>query len=255
MKKYTPIQEILEGKYTDKQVDIRGWIKRKRDQKKIIFIILRDSSGIVQIAVKDKKVFKEAEKSTIESSIEITGIVKEDKRAPGGFEIEAEELKIIGLADRFPIGKDLSEEFLRDVRHLWIRSTKITETLKVRSEVFKAIRDFYYEKGYYEIQSPSFVTMGCEGGSTLFEVKGFGKKVYLTQSWQLHAEALIYSLEKIFCLAPSFRAEKSRTRRHLSEYWHHEMEAAWIDFDELIKIIEELVVYVVEHITKTCKKN
>lgn len=249
------IEEILSPKFDGKKVSIRGWVYRKRTQKELIFLIIRDSSDIIQAVVKKgSKIWEQAKKITIESSCELTGKIRKDKRAPTGYEIDISDLKIIGLSERYPIAKDLSDEFLREIRHLWIRSRKITEILKIRSEVFQAIRDFYCKKGYYEVQSPSFVTMGCEGGSTLFKVKGFGKKVYLTQSWQLHAEAMIFSLEKIFCIAPSFRAEKSRTRRHLAEFWQHEMEAAWMDFDELMKIIEELVVYIAHHIAKTCKK-
>ncbi|MCD6477092.1 MAG: asparagine--tRNA ligase [Candidatus Aenigmarchaeota archaeon] len=248
---FIKIKDILSGKYVNKEVKLRGWIYRKREQKQIIFIILRDSSGIIQLACKG---IKDAEKATIESSIQVSGIVKEDQRAPGGYEIEVKDLKIIGLAERFPITKDQSEEFLRDMRHLWIRSQKLTTIFKIRSELFKAIRKFYDERGFYEIQSPIFTKLGCEGGSTLFEVKyGDKKGVYLSQSWQLYAEAMIYSLERIFTLAPSFRAEKSRTRRHLSEYWHHEMEAAWITHDQLMEFEEDLIIYIVKHMLKHCK--
>ena len=248
---FIQISDILDGKHTGKDVKLHGWAYRVREQKDLVFIILRDASGIIQLACKG---IKDAPKVTIESSIEIEGTVKEDKRAPGGYEIGVSELKIIGLAERFPIVKDQSEEFLRDVRHLWIRSRYITSILKIRSEVFQVIRQFYKERDFYEVQAPSFTAAACEGGSTLFEVKYFDKKAYLTQSWQLYAEAMIFGLERIYCLAPSFRAEKSRTRRHLTEYWHHEMEAAWMDFDELLKFEEELIVYISDHIAKTCKK-
>src|SRR3989338_3247561 len=236
--------------HVGKEVSLRGWVYRKREQKEIVFLVLRDASGTVQVACKN---IPEAAAATIESSIEIFGEVKEDKRAPGGFEISASKIKIIGLAERFPIGKDLSEEFLRDVRHLWIRSRKLTEIFKIRSAVFQAIREFYTSRGFYEVQSPSFTANAVEGGSTLFEVKFPGKKVFLSQSWQLYAEAMIFSLEKIFTIAPSFRAEKSRTIRHLAEYWHHEMETAWMGFDELLKLEEELIVFIAHHIAKTCK--
>lgn len=243
--------DILTGKLTGKEVSLRGWIYRKRDQKDIVFLVLRDSTDIIQLACKG---IEEASKVTIESSIEVTGLVKEDKRAPGGFEIQVKELKIIGLAETFPISKDLSDEFTRDIRHLWIRSQRLTKILRVRSEVIRAIHDFYRERGFYEVQAPIFTGCACEGGSTLFEVKYFGDKAFLSQSWQLYAEAMIQSLERIYTIAPSFRAEKSRTKRHLTEYWHQEMEAAWMGHDELMEFEEDLILFVVGYVLKHCEK-
>lgn len=248
---FIQISDILDGKYTGKDVKLRGWAYRVREQKDLVFIILRDVSGVIQLACKG---IKDAPKVTIESSIEIEGIVKEDKRAPSGYELGVEKLKIIGLAERFPIVKDQSEEFLREVRHLWIRSRKMTAVLKVHSEVLKAAHDFYHSKGFIEFQSPILTTQGCEGGSTLFEVKHPRQKIYLSQSWQLHAEAAIFALEKIYTVAPMFRAEKSRTTRHLAEVWLLEAEAAWMDFDDLLEHEEELVLYIVQHVLKTCEK-
>lgn len=245
------VKDVLEGKYVGKEVLLRGWIYRKRDQKDIIFLMLRDSTGIIQLACKG---IKEASQATIESSIQISGIVKEEKRAPEGFEIEVKDLKIVGLAERFPIGKDLSEEFLRDVRHLWIRSQRLTKIFKIRSEVFKAIDDFCRSKGYAEIQSPILTKSDCEGGAGLFEVKYFDEKLYLSCSWQLYAEAMIQSLEKIYTITPAFRAEKSRTTRHLAEYWTAEIEAAWMGFEELMEFEEDMIVYVIQHILKHCEK-
>jgi len=246
------VSDVLAGKLIGKEVSLRGWIYRKREQKDIIFLVLRDSTDIIQLACKG---IEEASKVTIESSVEVSGIVKEDKRAPGGFEIQVKELKIIGLAETFPISKDLSDEFTRDIRHLWIRSQKLTKILRVRSEVIRAIHDFYRERGFYEVQAPIFTGCACEGGSALFEVKYFGDKAFLSQSWQLYAEAMIQSLEKIYTIAPSFRAEKSRTKRHLTEYWHHEMEAAWMSHEELMDIEEDLILYVVDHVLRQCEKD
>jgi len=252
---YVPIGEVLAGKHTSKKVSIRGWIYRERKQKAVSFFLIRDDSGIVQTAIKpESKHWDESQKLTIESSVEITGTVKEDKRAPGGYELQIEQLDIIGIAERFPITKDQSEEFLRDVRHLWIRSRKMTLILKIRATVFEALHTFYKQKGYFEVQSPSFTGSACEGGSTLFEVKYFDQKAYLTQSWQLYAEAMIFALQKIYCIAPSFRAEKSRTRRHLAEYWHHEMETAWMQYEELLKFEEEMIVFVAHYVADKCKK-
>lgn len=237
-------------KKVGKSIKLRGWVYRKREQKDIVFIILRDSSGTIQLASK----LPESRKLTIESSIEIEGKVKKDERAPGGYEIDVKKLKIIGLAERFPIARDLSEKFLRDVRHLWIRSRKLTQILKIRSEVFRAIHDFYHSKGYIEFQSPILTRSACEGSATLFEVDHPQKPIYLSQSWQLHAEAAIFSLEKIYTVTPAFRAEKSRTRRHLAEYWTAEAEAAWMSFEELLKHQEELILYIVKHVLKHCKQ-
>lgn len=245
------IQDVLDGKHTGKEVSLRGWIYRKREQKEIVFLILRDSTGVIQLMCKG---IEDAVKVTIESSIEVKGLVKEDKRAPEGFEIEVKQLKIIGLAEKFPIAKDLSDEFTRDIRHLWIRSQRLAKIFKVRSEVIWAIHDFYRKRGFYEVQAPMFTGCACEGGSTLFEVKYFDTKAYLSQSWQLYAEAMIQSLERIYTIAPSFRAEKSRTRRHLTEYWHHEMESAWMSHEGLMDIEEDLILYVIGHVLKTCEK-
>jgi len=242
-----------------KTVSLRGWVHRMRDQKALVFIILRDSTGTIQVAVKDEKALEHARKATQESSIEISGLVKKDPRAPTGYEVQAKEFKIIGPAERWPIEhkkeEELTEEFLRDVRHLYIREPKMVAMFKVRSAVFQAIRKFYESRGYYEFQSPIFTALGCEGGSTLFSVKyGEKKGIYLSQSWQLYAEAMIYGLEKIFTISPSFRAEKSRTIRHLSEYWHHEMETAWMGHEELMSFEEDLVIFIAKYIHEHCKE-
>jgi asparaginyl-tRNA synthetase len=244
------ISDILDGKITG-EVKLRGWIYRKREQKDIIFIILRDSSGIIQLACKG---VKEADKATIESSIEIKGKVKEDKRAPGGFEVEVKDLKIVGLAERFPISKDLSEEFKRDVRQLWVRSRELTAVFKIRSKVFEAIHEFFHKKDFYETQSPILLSGVAESGPDLFEVKFFDKKLYLAQTWQLHAEALLPSLEKIYTVIPAFRAEKTRTIRHLAEYWTAEAEVAWYRLDDCIKLSEELISYICLKVAKECSK-
>ena len=252
--KFVKIREILEGKHIGKKVAIRGWVYRERKQKKISFFLIRDSSGVIQTAIKpDAKDWEESQKLLIESSVKIEGVVKEDKRAPGGYEIQTSKLEIVDVAERFPITKDQSEEFLRDVRHLTIRKRELTNILKIRSAVMKAIHQFYDKKGYYLTQSPIFTGAAAEGGSTLFEVKYFDDKAYLAQTWQLYAEAMIYSLGKVYTIAPSFRAEKSRTRRHLTEYWHHEVEAAWMNHEQLMKLEEEMILFVVDYVLKHCK--
>jgi len=248
------IQNILDGKYEGESVTIRGWIYRKRESKKTIFLIVRDASGIIQCTVKtDNPSWTQAEKATIESSVMIKGTVKQDKRAPSGYEITVEKLYIIGLAETFPITQDKSEEFLRDVRHLWLRSRRMNLIMKVRSEVLRFTHEFFRKEGFIEVSPPMFISSACEGGSTLFGLKYFGKRLYLTQSAQLYLEALIYSLEKVYCVAPSFRAEKSRTIRHLTEYWHIEPEWAFADMDDLMRVEEDLVSYICQKTVKNCK--
>jgi asparaginyl-tRNA synthetase len=197
----------------------------------------------------------QAENATIESSISVEGIAKHDERAPGNYEISVEKLSIIGLAETFPITSgEESEQFLRDVRHLWIRSRKMNLIMKVRSEVLKFCHDFFREAGFYEVSPPMFISSACEGGATLFGLKYFGNDLYLTQSAQLYLEALIYSLEKVYCVAPSFRAEKSRTIRHLSEYWHVEPEWAFAKMDDLMKLEEDLVSHICKKTVDNCQR-
>jgi len=236
------------------KVNIRGWVYRERKQKDMVFLVIRDSTNIIQCIVKQDKVSKkeweDANKLLIESSLEIEGELREDKRAPTNYEIQVSKINVIQFADVFPIKKDQSPEFLMDNRHLWIRSRKLSAVMKIRSTVMKAFRDYYYNNGFYEMAPPIFTPTACEGGATLFEVKYFDKKAYLTQSWQLYAEAAIFALEKIFCISPCFRAERSKTSRHLAEFWMAEMEAAWYDLDKLIQSGEECVAYIVQRVVK-----
>ncbi|MBN1896382.1 MAG: asparagine--tRNA ligase [Candidatus Aenigmarchaeota archaeon] len=239
------------GKMSGKNVLLKGWIYRTRSGKNISFVVLRDYSGTVQCVVKDDvKGFGDAQKALIESSVELKGKVKKDERAPTGYEVQVTDFRVVGFADDFPIKEQQSPELLLDWRHLWIRSQKLNKIFRIRSTILGAIHEYYRSSGFFEIQSPSITTMACEGGSTLFEMKYFGQKAFLTQSWQLHAEALASSLEKIYCIAPSFRSERSRTRHHLAEYWHAEAEVAWIDHEESLKIQEGLI----SHIVQTCIK-
>jgi len=241
--------------YEGKLVKVRGWVYRQRAGKKMAFVVLRDSTGVIQCTFKeDSNGFEKASSISRESSCAITGVVSKDERAPGGFELKATGIEVINLAERFPITKDQSDEFLLDERHLWLRSQKMTAVLKIRSSVFRAIDDFFRQKGYYEFQSPIFTPAAGEGGSTLFEVNYFGKKSYLSQTWQLYAEAAIFSLEKIYTIAPSFRAEKSSTSRHLTEYWHAEMEVAWMKFKELQEEAEELISFICQKVANENEK-
>jgi len=234
------------------EVAVRGWVYRERKSNKFAFIVLRDSTEIIQCIVEKDKVsedvWNDAEEITVESSCEIVGIIREEKRAPTGYEISIKDLKVVDIAEPFPITKDKSPEFLLDKRHLWLRSRYMASIMKIRSTVFDAIREYFKSNGFYEHHSPSFTAVQCEGGSTLFKVDYFGKPVYLTQTWQLYAEPMIFALEKVFTIAPSFRAEKSKTSRHLTEYWHAEMEVAWCSFDEMLDYGEELIKHVVKRV-------
>jgi asparaginyl-tRNA synthetase len=193
------IREILGGKLEDQKVTIRGWIYRKREGKELIFLLVRDSTGVVQCTVKkDSPAWGEAKKLTIESSLTLEGTVKQDKRAPGGYEVSAEAVSIIGLAEVFPITKDKSEEFIRDMRHLWLRSRKMNLVMKVRAKVLEYAREYFEKENFTEISPPMFISAAVEGGSTLFGLKYFDQNLYLTQSSQLYLEILIYSLENVY---------------------------------------------------------
>jgi len=240
------------------KVAVRGWIYRERGSNAMKFLVLRDVSEIIQCVLKREKFEKqweEIDKIKIESSVEIEGTIKEDKRAPTGFEIEVEKINIIHIAEDYPINKDLNEELLGDRRHLWLRSRKMTAILKIRSTVFGAISEYFRENGFYEYQSPILQSVQCEGGSTLFPVNYFDKKgVFLAQTWQLFAEPAIFSLEKIYTIAPSFRAEKSKTSRHLTEYWHAEMEVAWASFKDIQDYGEDLLKHIVKKVLEKNKE-
>jgi asparaginyl-tRNA synthetase len=249
------INEILDGCCQDKKVSVRGWVYRKREGKELIFLIVRDSTGFIQCTVKKgSPAWKEAERLTIESSLMLEGTAKPDKRAPGGHEISAESISIIGLAELFPITKDQSEQFIRDVRHLWLRSRRMNLIMKIRADVLEFTRDFFKSQDFIEVSPPMFISAAVEGGSTLFGVKYFGQDLYLTQSSQLYLEILIYSLEKVYCIAPSFRAEKSRTIRHLTEYWHIEGEWPFVDMYDLMRFEEELMAHLCQQTADKCKK-
>jgi asparaginyl-tRNA synthetase len=249
------IREVLDGCYESKKVVIRGWVYRKREGKKLIFLLVRDSTGFIQCTIKNgSPAWNEAERLTIESSLMLEGTAKPDKRAPGGYEIVAESISIIGLAELFPITKDQSEQFIRDVRHLWLRSRRMNLVMKVRANVLEFTRDFFKNEDFTEVSPPMFISAAVEGGSTLFGVKYFDQNLYLTQSSQLYLEILIYSLEKVYCIAPSFRAEKSRTIRHLTEYWHIEGEWPFSDMNDLMSFEEKLMAHICQQTAENCKR-
>lgn len=237
------------------EVELRGWVWRKREHGRLLFIDLRDSTGVIQVAVNaarvDPESFGEASRVGRESSVMVRGRVVHDSRAPGGVEVRCTYFKVIGQSlDDFPIRRGVSPRILYDSRHLYLRSPRITAVMRIRSNLIWAIHEFFRSRGFVEIDCPTFVTAAVEGGATLFEVNYFGKKVYLTQSVQFYQEAAIYALEKVYSVQPSFRAEKSRTTRHLTEFWHVEAEMAFAGFEDLLKTVEELVRYAVTRVAE-----
>lgn len=248
------ISDVLYGRLTEKEVEIKGWLVTKRSSGGVQFLVIRDGTGTIQSTIhKDEvteKIFQDADRLTQESSIVVRGIVKEDKRAPGGYEVRVKDLKLVHLAaQEYPIGKKKhGVDFLMGVRQLWIRSPRQIAILKVRAEVMKACRDFLDERGFTLTDSPILTPSAVEGVATLFEVPYFGDKAFLTQSGQLYVEATIAAFGKVYCFGPTFRAERSKTSRHLTEFWMIEPEMAFFDFEDNLKLQEEMVTYIVKKI-------
>ena len=254
------IGDVQNGDYDGQEVELKGWIKRTRGSNKIRFVVLRDSTGTIQCVAKRDVVgddaFEAIASALIESSLIVRGSVNVDERSEGGHELVVSGVEIVGPVDPerpFPITESAMKaadggetEFLLDNRHLYLRTSRMTTMLKMRSSVFGAIHSYFRGHDFLEYQAPNFVAGAVEGGSTLFEVPYFGKQAYLTQSWQLYAEAAMPALERLYTIAPSFRAEKSRTRRHLTEFWHAEMEMAWATNNDIMAHGEG----VVRHIAK-----
>ncbi len=248
------IKDVLSGKLTGREVELKGWIYRTRTVGRKVFVVLRDSTGVLQITITKGEVrpeqFEAAEKALLESAVKAFGTVVQDKRAPGGYELRAMDFAVVSFAEKFPIQEDQSEEFLLDIRHLWIRSQRMAQIFRVRHTVFAAIHEYFRGQGFWEVHPPMITPAGSEGGSTLFEMDYFGRKAYLTQSWQFYAEALALAMEKVYYIGPSFRAEKSRTTRHLTEYWHAEMEEAWAGMDDVIKHAEGVIAHACQRVAE-----
>lgn len=255
---FIDIREILNGK--EGKVSLHGWISNKRSSGGIQFIFLRDGTGFIQCTMKKDKIgektFEEIEKLSVESAVEIEGVAKSDKRAPSGYEVSIDSIKILSEAEGdFPITKKTHGlKFILDNRHLSLRSQKINSVMKIREKVLDYARQWLKENGYRELQPPILTSLTQEGGAKLFEVNYFGKKGYLSQSWQLYGEAIMGGFGKCFTISPTFSAEESRTRKHLAEFWQLEVEIPFCDFENVMKIEEELVHFVIENIIKSCKK-
>jgi len=245
------------ARHVGRRVRLAGWLYNLRSSGKIVFPLVRDGTGIMQcVAVKSalpEEVFRRVRDLTQESSLTVTGTLRAEPRAPGGYELELEDLEVLQRvpeSDPYPITpKEHGIEFLMDRRHLWLRSRRQHAILRVRHEVVRAVRDYFDSHGFTLVDTPIFTPAACEGTTTLFEVNYFDdEKVYLTQSGQLYNEATAMAFGKVYCFGPTFRAERSKTRRHLTEFWMVEPEMAYATLEDVKQVAEELVVWVVERV-------
>jgi asparaginyl-tRNA synthetase len=234
---------------------LQGWVYNHRSSGKIKFLLLRDGTGMCQCVYFrgecDEKAFEDFEQLTQEAHVKVTGVVKAEPRSPGGFEISARQLEIVSKSTDYPITpKEHGTDFLMSNRHLWMRSKKQIAALKVRAGIVKSIRDFFDGRGFTLTDAPIFTPSACEGTSNLFETKYFDEKAYLSQSGQLYMEATAAALGKVYCFGPTFRAEKSKTRRHLIEFWMVEPEVAFNDLYDNMELAEQFVEYIVQRTIK-----
>jgi len=241
--------------YKGQTVTLSGWVYNKTGKGKLQFIMLRDGTGMIQAVIfkgnVSEKIFKACKELTQESSLNVTGTVKADERAKGGYELDVSDVDIVHIAEEYPITpKEHGIEFLMDHRHLWLRSSQQHAILKIRHEIIKASRDYFDELGFTLIDAPIFTPSACEGTTTLFETDYFDSKAYLTQSGQLYMEAAAMAFGKVYCFGPTFRAEKSKTRRHLTEFWMIEPEVAYCDLYQDMELAEGMVEFVVQRVLR-----
>ena len=247
------------SEYVDEEVTLKGWLFNKRSGGKIAFLILRDGSGMIQCVVSKSDLPEEkyllVDEITQESSISITGVVKEDKRSDSGYELHVTDLNIYQIAEEYPISpKEHGIGFLMDNRHLWIRSRKQNAILKIRHTLIKACRNFLDDNDFILVDTPIFTPTSCEGTTTLFETEYFGRSAFLAQSGQLYSEATSMSLGKVYCFGPTFRAEKSKTRRHLTEFWMVEPEVTYNDLDDNMELAEQFICHIVQKVLEERKE-
>ena len=252
-----PVVDIRNvSQHTGQEIQIQGWLYNLRESGKLLFPLFRDGTGVIQGVVFKKavppEVFERVRNLTQESSVRVTGKVRADERAPGGFELDVFDLEIVQLIppdQHYPITpKDHGIEFLMDHRHLWLRSARQRAILGIRHEIIKACRDFFDDRGFTLVDTPIFTPAACEGTTNLFEVGYFEDKAYLTQSGQLYNEATAMAVGKTYCFGPTFRAEKSKTRRHLTEFWMIEPEMAFAHLEDAMTLAEGLVTTVVARV-------
>lgn len=242
--------------YVGQEITIEGWLAGRRSSGKILFLQVRDGTGFVQcVASKSDlgdETFASANGLPLESSLRVTGTVSADERAPTGFELSLSSIEIVSEAMEYPISrKEHGTSFLMDHRHLWIRSSRQFAVLRIRAAVMAAAKDYFDSRGYVELDTPILTPAACEGTTTLFETKYFDQSAYLSQSGQLYNEATAMAFGKVYCLGPAFRAEKSKTRRHLIEFWQIEPEIAYADLDDIMDVQEELVCEAVASVLRT----
>lgn len=252
----TTISEVY--KYVDQEVKLGAWIANKRSSGKIAFLQLRDGTGFIQgVVVKaevEEEIFQIAKSVTQESSVYVTGVVQKDERSPLGFELQVKNVEVIQAAVDYPITpKEHGTEFLMDNRHLWLRSRRQHAVMKIRNEIIRATYEFYNDQGFVKVDPPILTGSAPEGTTELFQTKYFDEDAYLSQSGQLYMEAAAMALGKVFSFGPTFRAEKSKTRRHLIEFWMIEPEMAFYEFDESLVVQEQYVSYIVQSVLKNCQ--
>jgi asparaginyl-tRNA synthetase len=256
-KDFITIQEL--SKHENETVTLQGWVQNKRDSKGIVFLVLRDGTGFVQCVILEEKIgeelFDKVKRLGLESSVQLKGKVLKDEKQIGGHEIQVESISIYHDAVDYPIGKkEHGVEFLMDRRHLWLRSRKQWAIMRIRNQIIFSIHTFFQQRGFVQMDAPIFTGNACEGTSTLFETNFFEEPAYLSQSGQLYGEAMAMAMGKIYTFGPTFRAEKSKTRRHLSEFWMIEPEMAFYDLDMTMDVIEDFLRFVVSSVLDNCKQ-
>jgi len=244
------------GQHVGQEVTIRGWLRSRRDSGKLHFLTVRDGTGDLQAVVSKKAVgdeqFAISASLTQESSLTLTGQLRQDHRAPGGYELDVSRVEALQIAQPFPIQpKEHGVGFLMEHRHLWLRSHRQHAILRVRHEIIRACRNFFDERGFILVDAPIFTPNACEGTTTLFQTQYFDETAYLTQSGQLYSEAIAAAFGKVYCFGPTFRAEKSKTRRHLMEFWMVEPEVAFAELGEMMELAEQFLTFVVQRVLET----
>ena len=244
------------GRYVGQEVTVRGWLRSRRDSGKLHFLTIRDGTGDLQAVVSKKTVgdeqFAVSARLTQESSFIVTGQLRQDDRAPGGYELDVRTIEALQLAQPFPIQpKEHGVGFLMEHRHLWLRSHRQHAILRIRHEIVRACRNFFDDRGFILVDAPIFTPNACEGTTTLFHTQYFDETAYLTQSGQLYSEATAAAFGKVYCFGPTFRAEKSKTRRHLMEFWMVEPEVAFAQLDDMMALAEEFLSFIVERVLET----
>ncbi len=245
-------------KFEGEEIEVQGWVTNKRSGKGIEFIVLRDGSGFCQcITAFDtagEEVFQKAKSTTQETSVKLKGTIIKDEKQIGGYELQVSNLEILGASENYPItNKEHGVEFLIDKRHLWLRSKRQWAIMKIRNRLIFAIHNFYQKEGFVQADAPIFTGNAVEGTTTLFSTEFYGEEAYLTQSGQLYGEAMAMAMGKIYNFGPTFRAEKSKTRRHLSEFWLIEPEMAFYNNDMNMDLIEQFIKYITKDVHENCK--